>query len=74
MEIKKIEHDTPYDIFVWIPYDQFDNIKETRERDYPNKVFSAIWKNAYDYKYCKIQNKSVTLKCLNITNEFINKV
>ena len=73
-----------YDIvFEWIPYDQFDNIKEVSKGDFVT-VYSAIWKNGplyYDnnqkeYKR-RISDRRVTLKCLynsqNIT-EFLNEV
>ena len=71
----------PGDIIVeWIPYDQFDNIKEIRKDDF-GTLFSAIWKNgllSYD-KHEKIykrdsKNQKVFLKCYNlqnITDEFL---
>ncbi|RIA89656.1 kinase-like domain-containing protein [Glomus cerebriforme] len=60
-------------IFEWIPYTQFDNIKETGNAT----IYSATWKDGsliWDLntnKYIRISNKSVTLKCLNanILNE-----
>jgi len=67
-------------IFEWIPYNQFDNIKEISIT-----LHLAIWKDAPLY-YClyekeyerKLGNKLVTLKYLhnsqNITNKLLNKV
>ncbi|GBB83206.1 hypothetical protein RclHR1_00100010 [Rhizophagus clarus] len=78
--------DRPSDIiFEWIPYDQFENIKEL---DKSVNVHSAIWKDGPLYykdriifsekKYVREQNKSVILKCLYnsriITNVFLNEV
>jgi hypothetical protein len=67
-------------IFEWIPYNQFNNIKEKIFI----KEYSAIWKDG-PLNYDKIKNKytrnkqdiKVTLKLhsfQNITNEFLNKV
>jgi hypothetical protein len=61
-------------IFEWIPYDQFNDIKEMGEEDL-DKVYSAIWKDGplgYDkYKndYTRNQqNKKVALKLYNTQN------
>ncbi|EXX57061.1 Rad53p [Rhizophagus irregularis DAOM 197198w] len=71
-------------IVEWIPYNQFDNIKEIGKNDLFT-IYSAIWKNGqliYDkneriYKRnLKNQNEIVTLKSFNsqnITEEFFNK-
>ena len=71
-------------IFEWIPYNQFDDIKEIGKDGFVI-VYSAIWKNGPLY-YClykkeyerKLGNKKVTLKSLynsqNITNDLLNKV
>src|SRR5207247_8861083 len=54
-------------IFEWIPYDQFNDIKEITKKDL-DKINSAIWKdgplnyNINKYKYERDQNKEVTLK------------
>uniref|UniRef100_U9UZ74 Protein kinase domain-containing protein n=1 Tax=Rhizophagus irregularis (strain DAOM 181602 / DAOM 197198 / MUCL 43194) TaxID=747089 RepID=U9UZ74_RHIID len=71
----------------WIPYNQFDNIKEINKNGVAeaiknNSIHSAIWKDGpldYDkYKYTRSKNEKVTLKCLhnsqNITDEFLNEV
>jgi hypothetical protein len=56
-------------IFEWIPYNQFNEIKETGKNN-SIIVYSAIWKNgplSYSNKYNKYKrysNKEVTLKCL----------
>ena len=74
-------------VFEWIPYNQFNNVKEIGEGGFA-KVYSAIWKDGpllYNdkdddskYEYTRIQNKKVALKCLynsqNITSEFLNEV
>jgi hypothetical protein len=70
-------------IFEWIPYNQFNEIKETGRNDLIT-VYSAIWKygplqyKGYIDKYTRDSNKKIALKCLhNSTNpiEFmINKV
>ncbi|CAB4412388.1 unnamed protein product [Rhizophagus irregularis] len=69
-----------YGIFEWIPYNQFDYIKEM-DKDDPVKVYSALWKKGllhYDNnrnKYIRIRNEKVILKYIyggsqNIINEF----
>ncbi|CAB4410384.1 unnamed protein product [Rhizophagus irregularis] len=70
-------------IFEWIPYNQFNYIKEIGKGGFAT-VYSAIWMDGplrYDYdkmKYERSPNKQVALKCLhnshNITNEFLNEV
>jgi hypothetical protein len=72
------------DIIVeWIPYNQFNDIKEIGKGGFAI-VYSAIWKDGplkYDddkMEYKRTSNKEVALKCLfnsqNITNEFLNEV
>ncbi|CAB5388895.1 unnamed protein product [Rhizophagus irregularis] len=72
------------DIIVeWIPYNQFNDIKEIDDDDY-NIIYSAIWTDGpLKYNYDKIErkripNKKVALKYLvnsqnNIINEFLNE-
>ena len=71
-------------VFEWIPYDQFDNIKETGQRDF-TRICLAIWKDGpldYDYKkkkeYVRLSDEYVGLKYLcnseNITDELLNEV
>jgi len=72
-------------IFEWIPYNQFNNIKEI-SKDGFFTLYSAIWKNGqlnYDYykkiykRYLMNQNQKVSLKCYNsqnITDGFFNEV
>jgi hypothetical protein len=66
-------------VFEWIPYNQFNEIKEKGKNDLIT-VYSAIWKdgplyyNNYDNEYTRDSNKEVALKCLhNSTNpiEFV---
>jgi hypothetical protein len=69
------------DIIVeWIPYDQFNDIKELGKDEFTT-IHLAIWKDGplyyYNYKYTRKQNKKVNLKLYNsqnITNEFLNEV
>ena len=78
----KISSDYDDIVFEWIPYDQFDNIKEVSKGDSAT-VYSAIWKDGpLNYndeitEYLRISDKKVALKCLynsqNIT-EFLNEV
>jgi len=70
-------------VFEWIPYNQFDNIKEVNKGDCAT-VYSAVWKDGllhYDNnkkEYIRKPNKEVTLKCLhesqNSIDEFLNEV
>ena len=54
-------------IFEWIPYNQFNDIKEIGKESF-DKLYSAIWKggplsyNKYKDKYTRNQNKKVALK------------
>ncbi|PKK66695.1 hypothetical protein RhiirC2_784443 [Rhizophagus irregularis] len=57
-------------VFEWIPYNQFNEIKETGKNG-SITVYSAIWKNGPLYKenwrinnYIRDSNKVVALKCL----------
>jgi hypothetical protein len=61
-------------VFEWIPYNQFNVIKETGRNDLIT-VYSAIWKDGplqyigYTKGYTRDSNKKVALKCLhNSTN------
>jgi hypothetical protein len=71
-------------VFEWIPYNQFNEIKETGRNDLIT-IYSAIWKDGPLYKkdeqdkyYTRVPNKEVALKCLhNSTNQIefvINEV
>ncbi|CAB5381024.1 unnamed protein product [Rhizophagus irregularis] len=70
-------------IFEWIPYNQFDIIKEIDKSDFVT-VHLAVWKDGpleYDYykkEYIRINNIKVALKILsnsqNIIDEFSNEV
>jgi hypothetical protein len=70
-------------VFEWIPYNQFNDIKEVYKGHFVT-IYSAIWKDGplhYDFRDMKgtrESNKKVTLKCLynsqNMINEFLNKV
>ncbi|CAB5388232.1 unnamed protein product [Rhizophagus irregularis] len=76
-----LDHST---IFEWIPYDQFDDIREICKGGF-STVYSAIWKDGLSYKkfewtyiWERKPNTKVALKCLhgsqNLINEFIDKV
>ncbi|CAB4431917.1 unnamed protein product [Rhizophagus irregularis] len=70
-------------IVEWIPYNQFNYIKEIGKGGFAT-VYSAIWIDGpliYDYykeEYKRGPNKEVALKCLNnsqnITDEFLSEV
>ncbi|GES81572.1 kinase-like domain-containing protein [Rhizophagus clarus] len=80
----QLKINTSYDeIFEWIPYNQFDDIKEVSKNDSAT-LHSAIWINGpLEYNYEKeenkrVSNKVVALKCLNNSqngvNEFMNEI
>ncbi|RIA88016.1 hypothetical protein C1645_826957 [Glomus cerebriforme] len=79
----QLKINTYYDIiFEWIPYNQFNEIKEISRVDSVT-LYSSIWKDGplhYDeskLKYTRISDKDVALKCFNlqnITDEFLNMV
>src|SRR6266487_2424863 len=56
-------------IFEWIPYNQFDYIKEISKCDFTT-IYSAIWNDGplnYNYnnmEYIRKSDKKVALKCL----------
>ncbi|CAB4440492.1 unnamed protein product [Rhizophagus irregularis] len=66
-------------IFEWIPYDQFNDIKEIGKGGF-STVYSAIWKNGLldSINKIRIPNTKVALKYLNnsqnFVDEFINEV
>jgi serine/threonine protein kinase len=79
--IQKIQFkiNSPDAIFEWIPYNQFDEIKKIGKGGF-STVYSAIWKNgpllylkSQDGKYKRDTNKKVALKCLENSQNFINK-
>ena len=68
-----------YMVFEWIPYNQFNEIKETGKNDLIT-VYSAIWKDGpliyndgqlyyqgRDEEYTRNSNEKVALKCLHKT-------
>jgi hypothetical protein len=74
--------DKQNNIIEWIPYDQFNDIKELW-KDELTTTYSAIWKDGplrynYDiYEYSRQQNNKVNLKLYNsqcITDEFLYEV
>jgi serine/threonine protein kinase len=72
-------------IFEWIPFDQFNDIKEIGKGGF-STVYSAIWKNGLLHYYKNKNNNEwkrepntkVALKCLHNSHdsldEFINEV
>ncbi|GES81057.1 kinase-like domain-containing protein [Rhizophagus clarus] len=70
-------------IFEWLPYDQFNDIKEIAKVEFIT-LYSAIWLdgplkyNDNCEKYKRMSNEKVTLKSLNNSqnniNEFLNEV
>jgi ATP-dependent exoDNAse (exonuclease V) alpha subunit len=80
----QLKINTKDDIIVeWLPYDQFNNIKNIDKGSFSTD-YSAIWKNGpleYNFeerKYKRMPNKEITLKYLNnYQNDigvFLNKV
>ncbi|GBB84827.1 hypothetical protein RclHR1_01140016 [Rhizophagus clarus] len=67
-------------IIEWVPYDQFDDIKEL-SKDNSFTIYSAIWKNGplcYKTEWIRELNKAVILKCMHnsqiMISEFLYKV
>jgi hypothetical protein len=64
-------------IFEWIPYSQFNKIKEMGKNG-PMTIYSAIWKDGpllYSYdKYIRDSNKEVSLKCLHYSQNSVEFV
>ena len=69
-------------VFEWIPYNQFNEIKELSKNSF-DAVHSAIWKDGplhfdYEKKWTRKSNKEVTLKCFydtqNNTSGILNLV
>src|SRR6266516_170125 len=66
---KQLNVNSHHDIvFEWIPYNQFDNIKEIRQSD-STAVYSELWKDGllrfdmYKKEYARVLDKEVSLKC-----------
>jgi hypothetical protein len=52
-------------IFEWIPYDQFNDVKEMCKDDFATIMYSATWKDApleYDPNIMRYLNRRVALK------------
>ncbi|CAB5396340.1 unnamed protein product [Rhizophagus irregularis] len=64
-------------VFEWIPYNQFNKIKEIGKND-STIVYSAIWKNGPLYlqhdKYTRYSNKEVALNLLHNTQDSVEFV
>ncbi|CAB5356990.1 unnamed protein product [Rhizophagus irregularis] len=76
-------------VLEWIPYNQFNEIKEIRKNDHVT-VYSAIWKKGPFYKlpdsyyyyddididiyYTRESNKQVALKCLHNSQESVDSL
>ena len=78
MQLKIDKYDDK--VFEWIPYNQFNDIKEISKGGFAT-VYSAIWKDGqliYDKREYTRQSKyKVALKCLHNSqniNEFLNEV
>ncbi|CAB5338456.1 unnamed protein product [Rhizophagus irregularis] len=69
MQLKINNYDDDSIVFEWIPYNQFNEIKETGKNGLIT-VYSAIWKDGPLYKknilsdYTRDSNKKIALKCL----------
>ncbi|CAB5352624.1 unnamed protein product [Rhizophagus irregularis] len=67
-------------VFEWIPYNQFNEIKETGKNNLIT-IYSAIWKDGplhnksqWDKNYTRDSYKKVALKCLHNSQEFIDSL
>ncbi|UZO11839.1 uncharacterized protein OCT59_003395 [Rhizophagus irregularis] len=66
-------------VLEWIPYNQFNKIKETGKNNFIT-VYSAIWKDGplykynWDKNYTRDSNKEVALKCLHNSQESIDSL
>ncbi|CAB5385266.1 unnamed protein product [Rhizophagus irregularis] len=66
-------------VFEWIPYNQFNEIRETGKNDLVT-VYSAIWKdgplyfNNWYYNYTRDSNKNIALKYLHNSQESIDSL
>jgi hypothetical protein len=64
-------------VLEWIPYNQFNKIKEIDKNDLIT-VYSAIWKDGplyYQYdEYTRDSNEKVALKCLHNSQESIDSL
>jgi hypothetical protein len=64
-------------LFEWIPYSQFNKIKEMGKNG-PITIYSAIWKDGpllYGYgEYIRDSNKEVSLKCLHYSQNSVEFV
>ncbi|UZO06819.1 uncharacterized protein OCT59_027126 [Rhizophagus irregularis] len=63
-------------VLEWIPYNQFNEIKEIDKNDHIT-VYSAIWKEGLLYRdlcnsYTRKTNEKVILKCLHYSQEFVD--
>jgi hypothetical protein len=74
----------PSEFFEWIPYDQFENIKEIGRGGFAT-IYSARWKdgnlesyNEEFHEFSRHRNFQVVLKCLNdskdISESFLHEV
>jgi serine/threonine protein kinase len=74
--IQKIQLEFNNALFEWIPYYQFDEIKEIGKGGF-STVYSAIWKDGPLYFNDGVNreaNKKVALKSLNNSQNFINEL
>jgi hypothetical protein len=74
---RQLEINKPWDIvFEWIPYSQFDIIKEIGKYDHIT-ILSAKWKdgplkyNANIRKYKRVPNELIRLNCLSFSQELL---
>ncbi|CAB5351855.1 unnamed protein product [Rhizophagus irregularis] len=62
--IQEMLHNSYDTIFEWIPYSQFNEIKEMNKNG-SITIYSAVWRNGpLSKNYTRDSNKKVTLKCL----------
>ncbi|GBC17457.2 kinase-like domain-containing protein [Rhizophagus irregularis DAOM 181602=DAOM 197198] len=79
MQLKISHYDDNDMVLEWIPYNQFNEIKETGKHGLIT-VYSAIWRDGPLYKkynhsgYIRDSNKKVALKCLYNSQESIDSL
>ena len=76
--IQEMQLKNSWNLLEWIPYNQFDDIKEIRQEGFII-IYSGIWKSGpltyYDKKYTRNSaNKKVTLKCLYNSQDLIDEI
>ena len=77
MQLKKLKINPQDAVFEWVPYDQFENIKEIGKDGF-GTIYSAKWKDGSlywnDCKWTRELDQKVSLKHLHNSHKFINEL